>query len=126
MLDLNKIFKLDEEPPTIIESAASTDTAARFARLVEPTHKELTTRVNQAVGSTWPAALADFVLLLSPGDLPATPFEFGGPHCIVTDRRKFLTWLKSDVRRGAEGARARFGAIQTDIERLHGMLLTNT
>lgn len=126
MLDLNKIFKLDEDRPTSVKQIASTDTTARFARTTEPPTEQLTAHIDQTIGSTWPAALADLVLLLSPDDLPPTPFEFGGPHCVVTDGGRFLRWLKSDIRRGAKGVRARFGAIQTDIERLHGVLLRTT
>lgn len=78
-------------------------------------------------GGDWPAdlaAAADFALLLSPEDLPATPFDFGGPHCTVVDGGKFLSSLQADVRRGPAGPRAMYGAIQGDLRRLRGMLAT--
>ena len=80
-------------------------------------------------GGDWPAdvaAAADFALLLTPDDLPATPFDFGGPHGIVVDADKFLWWLQADVRRGPAGPRAMSGVIQDDLRRLRRMLTTNT
>ena len=71
----------------------------------------------------WPGALADFVLLLTPADLPATPFEFGGPHCVVVDREEFLKAKQADIRRGPIGPRAMYGAIQEDLRKLHKILL---
>ena len=65
----------------------------------------------------WPAALADFVLLLTPDDLPAEPFELN-PWTTVVDRTRFLKWLQADIRRGETGPRARLGALQTDLRHL--------
>ncbi|MBI2481341.1 MAG: hypothetical protein HYV60_22685, partial [Planctomycetia bacterium] len=82
-----------------------------------------------ARGDDWPsdiAAAADFALLLTPDDLPATPFDFGGPHCIVVDADKFLRWLQADVRRGPISPRAMYGALQSDLRRLRGMFETVT
>jgi hypothetical protein len=72
------------------------------------------------------AAAADFALLLTLGDLPSTPFDFGGPHCIVVDADKFLRWLQADARRGPISPRAMYGALQSDLRRLRGMLETVT
>jgi len=86
-------------------------------------------RPNKPRGGDWPAdvaAAADFALLLTPDDLPATPFDFGGPHCIVVDAGKFLRSLQADVRRGPAGPRSMYGAIQGDLRRLRGMLATDT
>ena len=71
----------------------------------------------------WPAAVADFVLLLTPDDLPATPFAFGGPHCVVVDRCKFLTSLRADIGRGPSGPRAIRGAMQADLRQLRDLLI---
>ena len=73
-----------------------------------------------ASGGDWPenvAALGDFVLLLSVDDLPAAPFDFG-PAATVVDATKFLGWLQADVRRGPNGPRAMYGALQSDLRRL--------
>lgn len=69
----------------------------------------------------WPAALADFVLLLQPEDLPAAPFS-PGPAATVTDHAKYLRTLQADIRRGPSGPRARYGALQDDLRRLQRTL----
>jgi len=71
----------------------------------------------------WPAALADFVLLLGADDLP--PAFSLGPGRVVSDSDKFLRWVKADIRRGPSGPRARYGALQSDLERLRQLLLAN-
>jgi hypothetical protein len=61
----------------------------------------------------WPAGVgvaADFALLLTTDDLPAAPFGFG-PGCMVVDVVKFLAALRSDIRRGPHGPRARPGGV---------------
>ncbi|MEO8495286.1 MAG: hypothetical protein ABI614_09460 [Planctomycetota bacterium] len=81
---------------------------------------------NPASAGDWPAdvaALADFVLLLSVDDLPAAPFD-DGPAATVVDAAKYLRWLQADVRRGPNGPRARYGAIQDDLRRLRDMLIS--
>ena len=92
-------------------------------------HKhELLSSLRPTVADDWPtdlAALADWVLLLAPDDLPAAPFEFGGPYCIVVDPCKFIASLRTDIRRGASGSRARYGALQSDLRRLRGLLLAD-
>jgi hypothetical protein len=70
----------------------------------------------------WPADLAALLLTLAPADLPAVPFEFGGPYCVVVDCSRFLRSLKADVDIGPSGPRAMYGAIQADLRRLHSML----
>jgi len=69
----------------------------------------------------WPAALADFVLLLAPDDLPVVPFELN-PWTTIVDRTKFLRWLQADIRRGHTGPRARLGTLQTDLRHLRQRL----
>ena len=92
-------------------------------------HKdELLSRLRPTVADDWPvdlAALADWVLLLAPDDLPTTPLEFGGHYCVVVDRCKFIASLQTDIRRGASGPRARYGAIQSDLRRLRDLLIPN-
>lgn len=64
----------------------------------------------------WPAALADFALLLVSDDLIA-PFMLR-PGVVVTDPALFLGRLKADILRGPVGPRARWGALQGDLRRL--------
>ena len=68
----------------------------------------------------WPVALTDFVLLLGADDLPPT-FSLG-PGRVVVDSAKYLRWLQADIRRGPTGPRARYGVLQSDLERLREML----
>ncbi|HUY32080.1 MAG TPA: hypothetical protein VMV69_04810 [Pirellulales bacterium] len=72
----------------------------------------------------WPGAAADFAMLLTADDLPGVPFQFGGPHCVIADGRRFLASLQADVRRGIDGPRAMYGAVQTDLIRLCEILTT--
>ena len=69
----------------------------------------------------WPAALADFVLLLAPDDLPAEPFELN-PWATIVDRTRFLKSLQADIRRGPTGPRARHGVLQADLRHLRQRL----
>src|SRR5262245_37319047 len=57
-----------------------------------PTALELT---KPTTAADWPAAAADFVLFLSPSDLPEAPFEFGGPWHVVVDPKRFLASLQA-------------------------------
>lgn len=75
-----------------------------------------------APSTPWPAALADFALLLTADDLPPCPFAFG-PASRVADRGRFLTALQADVRAGADGPRGRLGGVQADLVRLRAMLI---
>ena len=65
----------------------------------------------------WPAELASFVLALTPGDLPPTPFQLT-PWAKVLDSARYLVWLKRDIVMGSDSPRARYGALQTDMRRL--------
>ena len=69
----------------------------------------------------WPAALADFVLLLGPDDLPSS-FSLGHGEAVM-DSAKYLRWVQRDIKRGPMGPRARYGALQRDMERLRDTLL---
>ena len=90
-------------------------------RIVSPPQLEQATKVGGA-SIHWPAALADFVLLLVPGDLPAPPFLIT-PAVQIVSRERFLNWLKADIYRGPTGPRARWGALQSDLQRLRDLLL---
>jgi hypothetical protein len=72
----------------------------------------------------WPWEAAMLALTLTPDDLPGVPFEFGGLHCVVTDRARFLSWLQADVLLGPAGPRARYGALQIDVIRLSDITKT--
>ena len=116
MLDLKAIFEPDESS-TI--SAAESCPAAEDRKAVD-----MPTRVEAVVSersNDWPAALADFVLLLAPDDLPVEPFELN-PWTTVVDRGEFLRWLQADIRRGHTGPRARLGSLQTDLRQLRERL----
>lgn len=132
MLDLKAIFELEDD--SLVEVAAETpnnpskpatsneervgDRGQMLAKGVQPNSRLPLSKPE----SDWPADAADFALLLTPDDLPVTPFEFGGAYCVVTDQRKFLAWLQADIRRGPAGPRAICGAIQGDLRRLQEML----
>lgn len=67
------------------------------------------------------AALADFILLLTPCDLPESPFPLA-PGCTVVDGRKYLAKLKLDLKAGPKSPRARYGALQDEMRSLHSLL----
>lgn len=69
----------------------------------------------------WPAALADWVLLLEPADLPATFWLRAGVE--VVNRERFLTSLRADVLAGPTGPRAFYGGVQSDLRHVRGLLL---
>lgn len=58
---------------------------------------------------------------VKPDDLPRGPFRLNGFTTIV-DFEKYLTSLQDDVNRGERGPRARTGALQSDCEKLKGIL----
>jgi hypothetical protein len=73
----------------------------------------------------WPpeiGALADFVQLLTPDDLPYPPFKLW-TWCVVVDRTRFLATMQVDARIGPRNPRARFGALQADLLQLRNLLL---
>ena len=73
----------------------------------------------------WPADLAAFVLQFTPADLPPTPFHLT-PWARVLDSARYLVWLKRDVAMGAKSPRARWGALQRDMEILRDIILRSS
>jgi hypothetical protein len=69
----------------------------------------------------WPGTLADWTMLLTPGDLPER-FTLR-PAVEVVDPTRFLAALKADIRRGPSAPRARYGALQADLGALRRVLL---
>lgn len=67
-------------------------------------------------------SLADLILLLTPDDLPPTPFELT-PCRLVVDRHRFLASLQSDIRLGASSPRYRSGVLQEDLQTVRDLLL---
>ena len=92
---------------TILRAAAAPEGVARAAEKAE--------------GIPWPAALADWALLLSPDDLPERFTLRQGVE--VVDRARFLVSLRRDIRRGPSGPRARYGALQRDLADLNRILI---
>lgn len=74
------------------------------------------------VAVEWPAAAADFALLLAVDDLPPVPFRLNA-WTVVQDAAKFLRWLQADARRGPIGPRAFYGALQADVQALQRFAL---
>lgn len=74
------------------------------------------------VAVEWPAAAADFVLLLAPDDLPPVPFKLN-PWTQVTNAANFLRSLRADILRGPSGPRAFYGALQADLLALQRLVL---
>ena len=62
-----------------------------------------------------PGAAADFVLLLTPDDLPEAPFNLNA-WTEVRDAAKMLRSLRADILRGPTGPRAFYGALQRDLQ----------
>jgi hypothetical protein len=120
------VERLFQNKASVVEALlAESKNSLSSAPTVWTTGSELTKLTKLTTTPDWPAAAADFVLLLAPDDLPAEPFQFGGPWCIVVDRQRFLAHLQSDVRRGPAGPRSRFGAIQRELVHLRAMLTTS-
>jgi hypothetical protein len=74
------------------------------------------------VAVEWPGAAADFCLLLTADDLPATPFALNG-WTTITDAAKFLRSLRGDIAAGPSGPRAFYGALQADLLELQRFVL---
>lgn len=70
----------------------------------------------------WPAAAAEFCLLLAPGDLPPVPFKLNG-WTTIQDTGRFLRCLQADIERGPGGPRAFYGALQGELIELHRFAL---
>ena len=82
----------------------------------------ISTRPANRPAIKWPSDAADFVLLLTPDDLPAVPFQLNA-WTEVRDAAKFLRSLRADIRRGPSGPRAFYGAIQADLLELRRFAL---
>jgi hypothetical protein len=95
---------------------------------IEPTFEDIRIGFDtkQAVKvQEWPrdvAAAADFVMLLTPSDLPPTPFKLASYRTIV-DGMTFLASLKADIQAGATGPRSLLGTLQDDVVALRRYLL---
>ena len=70
----------------------------------------------------WPAAAADFCLLLTANDLPEVPSRLNG-WTQVTDAAKMLRSLRADIIRGPSGPRDFYGALQADLLALQRFVL---
>jgi hypothetical protein len=69
------------------------------------------------VAKTWPLPGADDVLRLTPADLPAVPWHFGGLSCY--DNARLLNELRIDLTViGRGGVNHRSGRLRRDIERI--------
>jgi hypothetical protein len=79
-------------------------------------------RPTSPVAVEWPAAAADFALLLTVDDFPPAPFHLN-PWTRVLDTGKLLTWLRADIRRGPGGPRAFYGALQSNLVELQRFAL---
>lgn len=71
-------------------------------------------RPQSSVPVEWPAAAADFVLLLASDDLPPAPFRLNA-WTEVRDAGKMLGWLRAHIVRGPGGPRAFYGGLQADL-----------
>ena len=119
MLDLKAIFEPDESL-TIDAAESCPAVAARKA-------VDMPTRVEAVVSeqfNEWPAAAADFVLMLAPDDLPPVPFALNG-WTTITDAAKFLRSLRDDIAAGPAGPRAFYGAVQADLLELQRFALAS-
>jgi hypothetical protein len=74
------------------------------------------------VAVEWPAAAADFCLLLTADDLPPAPFRLNA-WTVVKDSAKMLRIMRADVLRGPSGPRAFYGTLQGDLEELRRFAL---
>jgi hypothetical protein len=71
----------------------------------------------------WPAstgAAIDYVLLLTPEDMPPAPFDLR-QGSVVVDAGKFLRAVQADIRTGPRGPRA--GTVHDDVQRLRDLAL---
>ncbi len=80
------------------------------------------TRPDDPVAVEWPAAAADFVLLLTVDDLPPVPFRTNA-WTETRDAARMLRWLQADIKRGPSGPRAFYGALQRDLQNLQRFAL---
>jgi hypothetical protein len=74
------------------------------------------------VAVEWPAAAADFALLLAVDDLPPVPYR-SNAWTETRDAGKLLRWLRADILRGPGGPRAFYGALQADLRELQRFAL---
>lgn len=114
------------EPPEPAKWRALVDVRLMFGHWPKPddtTQPEACQAQNrpESPRHAWPGALADWVLLLEPDDLPDR-FVLR-PGVRVVDRTRFLNRLRNDIQQGPSGPRARFGGLQRDLLNLHAVLL---
>lgn len=128
---VEEIRKYREEIISIISHVRTMDSPERFNRGGDGTttsRNQRKTEVLSPAASAIPCKvrgrpspwtdrdedLASLILLLSPEDLPPTPFQ-RAPWGKVLDAAKFLAWLQRDAALGAASPRAFFGALQEDL-----------
>ncbi len=66
---------------------------------------------------SWDEQTSGMIDWFESADLPAAPFRLRG-GVEVTDPKKFYASLNNDIEQGVDGARARTGALQEDLEGL--------
>ena len=101
----------DETPRTPRKTAVVSPAAPQDA---SPATAAPRPRAAVPVAVQWPAAAADFVLLLMADDLPRVPFRLNA-WTEVRDAGRMLRWLRADILRGPSGPRAFYGALQADL-----------
>ncbi len=109
--------KRDNVRDALIEEEASFDQA--FAISFDDSPAQLPP---QRQWSTVDGAVADFVLLLTPYDLPEPPFELDGYRTVV-DSEKYLRALHRDIQAGPRGARYRSGVLMSELKIARDLLL---
>jgi hypothetical protein len=111
-----------EMPPTEAHGDAGGADGPQDLAAVRQATAAPRTRPAVPVAVEWPAAAADFCLLLAPDALPPVPFRLNA-WTEVRDGGKFLRWLQADARRGPSGPRAFYGALQADLQALQRFAL---
>ena len=71
----------------------------------------------QPTMDSWDEQTSGLIDWFVSADLPVAPFRLRS-GVEVTDPQKFYTSLRNDIEQGVEGARARTGALQEDLEGL--------
>jgi hypothetical protein len=72
---------------------------------------------DQTTPYSWDEQTSALIDWFGSADLPITPFRLRS-GVEVTDPQRFYASLRNDIERGVEGARARTGALQEDLEGL--------
>lgn len=95
-----------------------TDQCVAIADAVRPIP---TTNTDPSISSVhWDEQTSRALLWLESWTIPTDAFRLY-PWCEVTDPELFLVRLRGDVSAGPRGARARYGALQLDLQALHGI-----